>query len=168
VKRGPRDRYPFVFAADVEPVLEVEPGEEVVFETLDSWTGRLTRPEDIHVKKPDYSRSNPAAGPVFVRGAQPGDALAVDVLAIAPHSLVISKVTSLCRVLAGEIGAPHCRFVPVEGLLTCFATPADRFSSPPTQAIRPSPSFDRPPAPLRPSSYGAGPLARGPTSYQSA
>jgi acetamidase/formamidase len=61
VKRVPRDRYTFVFAATVEPVLEVEPGEEVVFETLDSWMGRLTHPEDIHVKKPDYSRSNPAA-----------------------------------------------------------------------------------------------------------
>ena len=114
MKRVPRDRYTFVFAAEVEPVLEVEPGEEVVFETLDSWTGRLTRPEDIHVKKPDYARSNPAAGPVFVRGARPGDALAVDVLAITPHSPVISKITGFGGVLAGEIGAPHCRFVPVE------------------------------------------------------
>jgi amidase len=120
VKRVPRERYTFVFAADAEPVLEVEAGEEVVFETLDSWAGRLTRPEDIHVKKPDYARSNPAAGPVYVRGARPGDALAVDVVSITPHSPVISKITGFGGVLAGEIGAPHCRFVPVEDGYLCF------------------------------------------------
>ena len=63
MQRVPRDRHAFVFAADVEPVLEVDAGEEIVFETLDSWAGRLQQPEDIHRLKPDYTRSNPAADP---------------------------------------------------------------------------------------------------------
>ena len=120
MQRVPRDRHAFVFAADVEPVLEVDAGEEIVFETLDSWAGRLQQPEDIHRLKPDYTRSNPAAGPVFVRGAEPGDALAVDILSITPHSPVISKITGFGGVLAGDIGAPHCRFVPVEDGHLCF------------------------------------------------
>ena len=120
MQRVPRDRYTFVFAADVPPVLEVEPGEEVVFETLDSWAGRIEQPDDIHRLKPDLARSNPAAGPVSVRGAEPGDALAVDILSIAPHSPVISKITGFGGVLAGDIGAPHCRFVPVEDGHLCF------------------------------------------------
>jgi amidase len=120
MKCVPRDRYTFVFAADVPPVLEVDPGEEVTFETLDSWAGRLQRPEDIHVLKPDLARANPAAGPVLVRGAEPGDALVVEILAITPHSPVISKITGSGGVLAGEIGAPHCRFLRIEDGFICF------------------------------------------------
>jgi amidase len=111
VKRISRDRFTFEFAADLEPVLEVSPGEEVLFETLDSWAGRLTRPEDIHTLKPDPHRANPAAGLVFIRGAEPGDTLATEILAITPHAPVISKITGSGGVLSGEITAPHCRFL---------------------------------------------------------
>ena len=111
MKRVPRDRHTFVFAAEVAPVLEVEPGEEVLFETLDSWAGRLTRPEDIHTLKPDPHRANPVAGPVFILGAEPGDTLVTEILAITPHAPVISKITGSGGVLSGEITAPHCRFL---------------------------------------------------------
>ncbi len=114
MRRIPRDRYIFTFAADVEPVLEIAPGEEVLFETLDSWAGRLTRPEDIHVIKADPARANPAAGPVFVRGAEPGDALVAEILEVTPRPPVISKIVSSGGLLAGEVAAPHCRFLPIE------------------------------------------------------
>jgi amidase len=120
MKRVPRDRYTFVFAANVAPVLEVEPGEEVTFETLDSWAGRLQRPDDIHVLKPDLTRANPAAGPVLVRGAEPGDALVAEIQAITPHSPAISKITGSGGVLSGAIGAPHCRFLSLENGFICF------------------------------------------------
>lgn len=113
VKRISRDRFTFEFAADLEATLEVSPGEEVLFETLDSWAGRLTRPEDIHTLEPDPHRANPAAGPVFIRGAEPGDTLVTEILAITPHPPVISKVTGSGGVLRGEVGAPHCRFLDI-------------------------------------------------------
>jgi hypothetical protein len=47
MKRVPRERYTFVFAGDVALVLQVVAGEEVVFETLDSWVVRLQRPDAI-------------------------------------------------------------------------------------------------------------------------
>lgn len=114
MRRIPRDRYIFAFAADVEPVLEVDPGEDVLFETLDSWAGRLTRAEDIHVVKADPAWANPAAGPVYVRGAEPGDALAAEILEVRPLPPVISKIIASGALLAGEVAAPHCRFLPIQ------------------------------------------------------
>ncbi len=69
----------------VHPVLEVEPGDTVVFETRDAFDGQLT-PESSH---PDVGRLNlnvvhPLTGPVFVKGAQPGDLLEVKIVAIEP------------------------------------------------------------------------------------
>jgi len=70
----------FAFDASVAPVLEVEPGETARFELEDdSWT-RLaagTPPDEL-------PGLNPVVGPVAVRGARPGDALRIEVVAVAP------------------------------------------------------------------------------------
>ncbi|MBX6323022.1 MAG: acetamidase/formamidase family protein [Rhodospirillaceae bacterium] len=62
----------------VPPAIRVAPGETVVFEDLDSSGGQIT-PRSIAADLPglDFSRVNPIAGPVFVEGARPGDALKV-------------------------------------------------------------------------------------------
>jgi amidase len=113
--RVPRDRYTVVFSADVAPVLHVKPGDEVLFETLDSWAGRLTKPEDIYVVPHDPSKSNPAAGPVYVEGAEPGDALVAEILSIEVRKPIINKITPAGGVLAGKIKAPYCHFLEVDG-----------------------------------------------------
>lgn len=113
--RVPRDRHITVFSAGVKPVLYVEPGDEVLFETLDSWAGRLTKPDDIFVVPHDPLLSNPAAGPVFVEGAEPGDALVAEIRTITVRKPVINKITPAGGVLAGEIKAPYCRFLEVDG-----------------------------------------------------
>jgi amidase len=112
MKRIARDKHVFEFSSSLKPVAEVHPGEEVLFETLDSWVGRLKRPEDIH-QGPDPRGVNPVTGPVFVHGAEPGDALIAEILTITPHSPAINKITASGGVLHGEISAPHCRFVDI-------------------------------------------------------
>ena len=57
-------------------------GETVVFETWDCFGGQITR-EDQHLGGIDWSNINPATGPLYVEGAQPGDVLKVEILEIA-------------------------------------------------------------------------------------
>ena len=60
------------------PVLEVDPGDAVVFETYDARTGTIRTEADL-LDRPHPLGANPASGPVFVRGAEPGDTLCIEV-----------------------------------------------------------------------------------------
>src|SRR5438128_12562201 len=78
-----RDEIIWAFGPDLEPVLEVEPGATVTFETNDCFTGQI-RSEDDLVTEIDLTRINSATGPVAVRGAEPGDSLVVEILDVRP------------------------------------------------------------------------------------
>src|SRR6187401_901103 len=78
-----RDQVIWSFAPDLEPVLEVGPGDVVTFETNDCFTGQI-RSEDDLVTEIDLGRINGATGPVAVRGAEPGDSLIAEILDVRP------------------------------------------------------------------------------------
>jgi len=61
-----------------KPVLKIKPGEVVVFETHDARTGTIQTESDL-LEKPHPLGTNPATGPVFVDGAEPGDSLLVEI-----------------------------------------------------------------------------------------
>ena len=73
----------YAFSKDNQPVYTAQPGEVLMFKTLDCFSNRLTSEE---VTMADlsygYNDANPAAGPVFVEGALPGDVLVVDIFDI--------------------------------------------------------------------------------------
>lgn len=78
------------YDASRPPVLTVDPGATVEFETLDARAGALyDRPVGVvfELPRPSGGRSNPLTGPLAIRGAEPGDALAIDIEAVdvAPH-----------------------------------------------------------------------------------
>ena len=110
-----RERVVYRFAADLEPALVADPGDRVTFETLDSWSGRLKRPDDIGRVPMDPAFANPATGPVYVRGAEPGDALAVSIEEIRLLPPGLAKIVPSGGILGGEIRAPVLHFVDVEG-----------------------------------------------------
>jgi amidase len=76
-----REQLIYGFSAEVPPVATIEPGETVVFETYDASTGRIRRPEDLaaYLAVRDPHKVNPAAGPIAVRGAAPGDEVVVSI-----------------------------------------------------------------------------------------
>jgi amidase len=78
-----RDQVIWSFCPDLTPVLEVEPGDVVTFETNDCFTGQI-RSEDDLVTGIDFGRINSATGPVAVRGAEPGDSLVAEILDVRP------------------------------------------------------------------------------------
>src|SRR5258708_35310356 len=69
---------------DLVPVLEVDAGEAVAFETRDSLDGYLNATSSVAGFPALQSGAvHPLAGPVFVHGASPGDLLGVGFLARA-------------------------------------------------------------------------------------
>ena len=67
------------------PVERVAPGSTVEFECLDSSGGQLTARSTVaDVGKLDFALVNPVTGPIFVEGAEPGDALKVTLESFTP------------------------------------------------------------------------------------
>jgi acetamidase/formamidase len=67
------------------PRIHLAPGESVQFETLDASSGQLNRHSNADdLKKLDLGRVNPVTGPVYIDGAEPGDAVKVTVLSFKP------------------------------------------------------------------------------------
>jgi amidase len=71
----------YAMSRDNQPALTVAPGETVRVKTKDCYANQLRSPADRR-EKVDWTRINPATGPIAVTGAAPGDTLAIDILAI--------------------------------------------------------------------------------------
>lgn len=67
------------------PVVRIAPGETVEFHPVDSSGGQLTATSSVaDIAKLDFAKVNPVAGPVYVDGAEPGDAIKVTLLGFTP------------------------------------------------------------------------------------
>jgi acetamidase/formamidase len=65
------------------PRIHIQPGDTVVFETLEASANQV-RPDSTSevVRALDFAFIHPLTGPVYVDGAEPGDALVVDIISI--------------------------------------------------------------------------------------
>jgi amidase len=84
-ERIARELIGYFYDAALPPVLSVDPGTTVVFETHDARGGSMfIHPvgELVDLPRPPVGRGNPVTGPLAVRGAQPGDTLIIDVVDI--------------------------------------------------------------------------------------
>lgn len=80
-----REHHHFGWDNANRPVLEVAPGDTVEFEVVEASGGQLSRDSTVaDVGVLDFGKVNPVTGPVFVHGAEPGDALKVRIESFAP------------------------------------------------------------------------------------
>ncbi len=71
----------------IPPALTVKPGETVVFETPEITNGQITPDSTSEVMATlDFGQIHQIAGPVAIRGAEPGDTLVVEVIDIVPKT----------------------------------------------------------------------------------
>ena len=71
---------------DIPPVLEADPGEEVVLETRDASDQQIQPEMTVNdLGGLDAKVAHPLTGPVYVNGAHPGDLLEVEYLDIIPQ-----------------------------------------------------------------------------------
>lgn len=66
----------FAFSRDLEPALRVKSGDTVRIRTKDCFGNQVQSPSDL-LGDIDWDAINPATGPVYVEGAEPGGALKV-------------------------------------------------------------------------------------------
>jgi formamidase len=81
------------FHPDIAPVLEVAEGDEVVLETRDACDGQIGPQTSIaDLARFDGNLVHPLTGPVFVKGAEPGDMIEVAFLDIVSQPVAFSAI----------------------------------------------------------------------------
>jgi len=109
-----RDQVVWGFGPVMEPVLEVDPGAVVTFETNDCFTGQIRSEADL-VTDIDFDRVNGATGPVALRGAEPGDSLVVEILEVEPVATGVATIIPNIGQLIDGLHAPLTQVFRVEG-----------------------------------------------------
>lgn len=95
-----------------KPVLTVENGSTVVFETCDCFENQITSP-DTPFNALDWNRINPATGPIFVEGAEPGDILEVKIEKIQLADQGVMMTGPGLGVLGDELSKNVVHMVPI-------------------------------------------------------
>lgn len=126
------------------PALRAGPGEILEFTILDASGGQLSAKSSLaDVAALDFSRVNPVTGPVYVEGAEPGDAVVVELLEFE------------------ESGWGWTAIIPGFGLLASdFPNPALHISRYTPQSVEFMPGIDLPTRPF-PGTIGLAPGAPG-------
>jgi acetamidase/formamidase len=76
-----------VWDRSLTPLATIAPGDEITVETADASDGQVTAGSvATDIPGLDFSRVNPVTGPFAVEGAQPGDALVIDILDVSVGS----------------------------------------------------------------------------------
>lgn len=103
-----------VYAMDKNniPVVTVEDGARIVFETCDCFENQITA-VDTPFAELDWNRINPATGPVYVKGAEPGDMLEVMIERIEVADRGVMVTGPNLGVIGDELGENVIRMIPV-------------------------------------------------------
>jgi acetamidase/formamidase len=138
----------YEYSRHVEPRLRIEPGETVVVESEDAFSGQI-RTGDDRRDRVAMPYSNPQTGPIWISGAEPGDALAVKIDSIAPTiGQCVTRTsdpnqlaqwlgndcphgTHVCPIRDGQIHWSDTLTIPYAPMLGCIGT-APHWGSPTT------------------------------------
>jgi amidase len=109
---GPRisaDLHQFVFDPNAASALEIDSGDTVLVETLDCFSNKITSASELFATDSDVlahigGRYNPVSAPIFVRGAKPGDMIAVEIQDIVVGARDAKAVTPIAGDWASEFG----------------------------------------------------------------
>ncbi|MGQ9856661.1 MAG: acetamidase/formamidase family protein [Fervidobacterium sp.] len=108
-----------VFSPDNTPVVFVDTGDEVVFETLDCFSNQIRTCED-RLESLDWNQVNPATGPVFVNGAEPGDVLEVQILDVKVREQGVMATGKGLGPLGERFEAYYTKIVKIENSKAIF------------------------------------------------
>jgi acetamidase/formamidase len=135
------------------PALEIESGETILLHVRDASDEQIgpTSTADA-VAALDFGKVNPVSGPIFVKGAEPGDTLAVELLEFEPPDWGWTAIIPGFGLLAEEFPEPWLRISDVAGDTVYFS---DRITLP----FRPFPGTLGV-APAEPGSHSIVPPSR--------
>jgi amidase len=104
-----------VFATDKNnpPVLRIASGDIVIFECKDAFNQGIKNSADLPTDL-DFERVNPATGPVYVEGAEPGDTLEVHIEKIDVEAQGACCIVPGFGFLASEFPDAWTKIVPIK------------------------------------------------------
>jgi acetamidase/formamidase len=109
------DAYNYVWDNAIEPALEIESGEAVGLHVRDASDEQIHRESGIgDVSELDFSHVNPVSGPVFVKGAEAGDVLEVELLEFDAEDWGWTAIIPGFGLLADEFPDPWLRISEVD------------------------------------------------------
>ncbi|MEO8744391.1 MAG: acetamidase/formamidase family protein [Candidatus Dormiibacterota bacterium] len=101
----------FKWDNSLAPAVEIEPGDVVHFETEEVTAGQLKKGDPASkLGSLAFDRLYPLGGPVYVKGAQPGDALEVEILDLKPGSWGWSAILPGLGLLQADFPDPYVRY----------------------------------------------------------
>jgi acetamidase/formamidase len=103
------DTQPHAFWDNSYPArLRIQPGDTVVFETLEASAGQFG-PDSVSeaVRTLNFDLIHPLTGPVFIEGAEPGDALVVDIISLKHKGWGWNAVIPGFGLLAEDFPEPY-------------------------------------------------------------
>lgn len=105
-----RGRVHYKWDNSLEPVVEIEPGDIVHCETAEVTDGQVTPGcPASRLGEIDFNRLYPLAGPIFVKGAEPGDALEVEMLRLEPLDWGWTGILPGLGLLSEDFTEPYIR-----------------------------------------------------------
>src|SRR2546428_1858450 len=106
-----RDVFHFKWDNSLPPAVEIESGDNVHFDTEEVTAGQLKKGDPASkLGALNFDRLYPLGGPVYVKGAEPGDALEVDILSLKPGSWGWSAILPGLGLLASDFPDPYVRY----------------------------------------------------------
>jgi acetamidase/formamidase len=109
------DAFNYVWDNAIAPDLEVEPGDAVELRVRDASDEQIGPESGVEaVAALDFDHVNPVSGPVFVKGARPGDVLEVELLEFRPQDWGWTALIPGFGLLADEFPEPWLRISRVD------------------------------------------------------
>jgi acetamidase/formamidase len=110
-----REAFQYAWDNSLPPALEIGSGEIVHLQVRDASDEQISSGSGAEdVLKLDFSHVNPVSGPVFVKGAEPGDVLSVELLEFTPQSWGWTAIIPGFGLLADEFPEPWLRISEVD------------------------------------------------------
>ncbi|MFX1511173.1 MAG: acetamidase/formamidase family protein [Promethearchaeota archaeon] len=107
------DHVVFVTDKNNPPVLSIASGDTVIFECRDAFNQAIRQPTDLPTDL-DFDRVNPATGPVYIEGAEPGDTLEVHIEKIKVANQGACCIVPNFGFLAPEFPDAWTRIIPIK------------------------------------------------------
>ncbi len=108
----PNDQLIYTMSKDHRSVLTVPDGAQLVFHTCDCFEDQI-QSDSQDFGELDWNRINPATGPVFVEGAEPGDLLVVRIVRIELADHGVMTTGPKLGVLGDELTHNVIRMIPI-------------------------------------------------------
>ena len=106
-----KDQIHYKWDKSNRPAVEVEPGDLVHFETEEVTSGQISKGDPAtRLTELDFNKLYPLGGPVFVRGAEPGDVLEVDIVDLKPGAWGWTGLIPGLGLLAADFPDPYIRY----------------------------------------------------------